>query len=100
MHSQKLNEKPAHTWIIAAADGDIDAAHCTCLAGLGEACSHIGAALFYVGENIKNIESKSVMDEPAYWTSPAGVKKGKMEKASKINFSHPLKQFKKACMKM
>ena len=97
MHSQKLNEKPAHAWVIAAEDGNIDAAHCTCIAGLGEACSHVGAILFYVADKALNTELKSVTDEPAYWTPPAGIKKAKMEKVSKIDFTHPVTKMKKIC---
>ena len=44
-HSQKLNEKPLTPWLVAEKEGKIHAAHCDCMAGLGETCSHV-AALF------------------------------------------------------
>jgi len=35
-------------WIVLKFSGEVLAAHCTCIAGLGECCSHIGAVLFYL----------------------------------------------------
>ena len=35
-------------WVICQADGTVESAHCTCMAGLGEVCSHVGAVLFYL----------------------------------------------------
>ena len=46
LHSQRMSEKPLQPWIIAEKDGRILAAHCTCMAGFGEACTHV-AALFF-----------------------------------------------------
>lgn len=45
-HSQKLNLKPLHCWLVVDHNGIVLCAHCTCMAGLGEVCSHVGAALF------------------------------------------------------
>ena len=39
-HSQKLTAPPLHPWIAAEKNGNILCAHCTCMAGLGEACFH------------------------------------------------------------
>ncbi|WAR13998.1 hypothetical protein MAR_004103, partial [Mya arenaria] len=48
LHSQRLREKPLQPWVIAKPDGVFVAAHCNCMAGLGEACTHVAALLFYV----------------------------------------------------
>lgn len=45
-HSQRLREKPLHCWISVRSDGIVLCGHCTCMAGLGEICSHVGAVLF------------------------------------------------------
>lgn len=37
-HSQRSNETPLKTWVIAKEDGEVIAAHCNCMAGL-VACS-------------------------------------------------------------
>lgn len=47
-HSQRANEPLLQVWVICEDDGAIDSAHCTCMAGLGEVCSHVGAILFYL----------------------------------------------------
>ena len=44
-------------------------AHCTCMAGLAEACTHIAALLFWVEMLIKIHNSKTVTDKQAYWVS-------------------------------
>ena len=48
MHSQRINEPPSNTWIKTTKDGEVNCAHCDCMAGLDEVCSHVGAILFYV----------------------------------------------------
>lgn len=47
-HSQAFREKSLMPWLLVKRDGEVLLAHCTCMAGLGEACSHIAAVLFYV----------------------------------------------------
>ena len=46
---QRLNEDPHVPWIaVNSLSTMIETAHCTCMAGLGESCSHIGAILFKI----------------------------------------------------
>lgn len=48
--------------------------HCTCIAGLGETCSHVGAVLFcLMFATMKQDEenNKSVTKKLAYWLLPA-----------------------------
>ena len=47
-HSQHANDPLLHAWIICEDNGLVESGHCTCMAGLGEVCSHVGAILFYV----------------------------------------------------
>lgn len=47
-HSQAISPQPLEPWLLVKQDGMVKAAHCTCMAGLGEACSHIGTLLFYL----------------------------------------------------
>ena len=42
-HSQSIASPLLHPWVAAERNGTIICAHCTCMAGLGEACSHIAA---------------------------------------------------------
>ena len=47
--SQRLNDEPHVPWIaINETTASVAAAHCNCMAGLGESCSLIGALLFKI----------------------------------------------------
>ena len=44
-----MNDTPLSCWIIFELTGALNcAAHCNCMAGLGEVCTHIAAVLFYL----------------------------------------------------
>eukprot|EP00794_Sanderia_malayensis_P014628 gene14628-16147_t len=47
-HSQRMNDPLVQLWIITNEEGTVISAHCTCMAGLGECCSHIASVLFYI----------------------------------------------------
>ncbi|XP_018014535.1 uncharacterized protein LOC108671493 [Hyalella azteca] len=66
MHSMRLNEKLLKPWIIADADGTIISAHCDCVAGVGETCTHVGAVLFKVDAIVRCREKTTVTGVPAY----------------------------------
>lgn len=46
--SQALSARQLEPWLLIRRDGPVKQAHCTCMTGLGEACSHIGAVLYYI----------------------------------------------------
>ena len=70
-HSQKLSERPPTAWFIAEIRGKVLSAHCSCMDGLGEACSHIGAILFYCRAATEKKDSVTVTAEKAYWVLPS-----------------------------
>ena len=45
-HSQRISATPLKPWVSVEKVGTVLCAHCTCMAGLEEACSHIAALLF------------------------------------------------------
>ena len=47
-HSQSATASPLKSWVAAEKYGIVLCSHCTCVAGLGGACSHIAALLFAV----------------------------------------------------
>ena len=51
-HSQRLSVPPAKAWIGVEKSGTIICGHCDCMAGMGEACSHIAAILFTLEANV------------------------------------------------
>ena len=81
MPSQRLNEDPHVPWIVVnSLSTMIETAHCTCMAGLGESCSHIGAILWRL-----QLHKKTCTDEVCKWNQDF-VKKTKPELIAKINF--------------
>ena len=82
-----MREKPLDSWIIADPDGKVLAAHCTCMAGLGEACTHIAALLFSIDAIVQVRDNKTVTQEKAYWLLPTSVKGVEYKECREIDFS-------------
>jgi hypothetical protein len=82
-----MSEKPLQPWIIADNEGCILGAHCTCMASLGEACTHIAALLFAIEASVKLRDSKTVTKEKAYWLLPTSVKGVKYKECSQIEIT-------------
>ena len=57
------------------------------MAGLGEACSHIGALLFAVEGTVKIRDSTTVTQEPAYWLIPTAMKSATYSEIKDIDFT-------------
>jgi len=60
-HSQKLSVPSAKPWVAVKQNGTVVCAHCSCMAGLGEACSHIAAVLFTLEGNTTVNKNTSCM---------------------------------------
>ena len=58
-HSRRLSASPLKPWIATEMLGAILCAHCTCMTGLGEACSHILAVLFAAEANSRILKNVS-----------------------------------------
>ncbi|XP_072176345.1 uncharacterized protein [Diadema setosum] len=97
-HSQRMSATPLLPWFVAEKCGEILAAHCTCMAGLGEACSHIAALVLSV---IKANQLRKIPGEDACtsktcaWLPPnRNVVAAQVEN---IKFSKPSTCPKKTC---
>ena len=44
--SQSVNNTDHRKWFALKRSGIIISSHCTCMAGLGEACAHVAAVMF------------------------------------------------------
>ena len=73
-HSQRARETPLKTWLLAEKDGNVCMAHCNCMAGLCEACSHVGALLFAIEAGVRMRESVTCTQEKSRWIMPSYVK--------------------------
>ena len=47
-HSYAASKSLLKPWVIIRTNGTVEVAHCTCMAGLAETCSHIGEILHWV----------------------------------------------------
>ncbi|KAJ8973105.1 hypothetical protein NQ317_006331 [Molorchus minor] len=83
MHSQRLGERHLKPWIVANEDGTILCAHCDCIAGIGETCTHVCAVLFSIDDCFRK-ESESILDSS--W------KNWRPKKVQDIDFVSPNKQ--------
>ncbi|KAJ6647934.1 hypothetical protein Bhyg_03159 [Pseudolycoriella hygida] len=75
-HSFRLSWKALRCWVAIDSNGIILTAHCECMAGLGEVCTHVGAVLFVLeawnrkSTEIDRAESISCTDVLAKWLVP------------------------------
>ena len=67
IHSQRVSATPVHAWVAVEQVGVVLYAHCTCMAGLGEACSHIAAILFILDANTRTKQMTSCTSLPCSW---------------------------------
>lgn len=66
-----MNEKALIPWMIISPDSSIITAHCTCLAGLGENCSHTAALAFEIYlKKIINEDELACTDKLSVWNVP------------------------------
>ncbi|XP_066930891.1 uncharacterized protein [Clytia hemisphaerica] len=95
-HGQSMFSKtPPRAWVYLNPDGEVCYAHCTCMAGLGEACSHIAAILFllYMSTNHRErMSSNSCTSLECPWLPDSAVKEVECLPISKIDFSDPKKR--------
>ncbi|XDV21196.1 hypothetical protein PO909_026341 [Leuciscus waleckii] len=86
-HSQRSAETPLKTCIIAKESGEVITAHCNCIAGLSESCSHVGAVLFSIEAGVKIRDTASCTMEKCKWLMPSHVKKIPASPVALIDFS-------------
>ena len=69
-HSQKMNSPPLLPWIGLKSNGTIICAHCNCMAGAGEACSHIAAMLYTVATAVRIEKETACTSVRCKWLEP------------------------------
>ena len=70
-HSQQLSATPTTPWVGAKTEGTIVCAHCNCMAGLGEACSHIATLLFTLERNTQEQKLTTCTSLLCSWLPPS-----------------------------
>lgn len=84
-HSQRLKDAPLKVWILSHTSGEILTAHCACMAGAGEVCSHIAAVLFAVEAHVRVRSAVSCTGKENSWLPPS-TKNVEFKKMSDIDF--------------
>ncbi|XP_071106878.1 uncharacterized protein [Haliotis cracherodii] len=85
--SQAVTEKPHEAWVGLDKSGRVECAHCTCMAGLGEVCSHVAGILFKVEACVRFEYNKvSCTSMPCSWNQTF-TKKVEPAMVADINFS-------------
>ena len=69
-HSQSMKAAPLLPWIAANKNGTVLCSHCTCMAGLGEACSHIAAILFAIETYNRLSNNDACTSQLCAWLPP------------------------------
>ena len=86
--SQALSAPSLRVWIDIKQCGVVIYAHCTCIAGAGEACAHIGALLFTVEANTMIKRQHSCTSLPCSWL-PSSHQFVSATKIADIDFRTP-----------
>lgn len=90
-HSMKARETKLKVWMISEKNGSICTGHCTCMAGLGEVCSHVTAVL-YAAEHAAEIKKNvSCTDVKSVWPIPSQSGTQPMKVAS-MNWGKAIKE--------
>ena len=84
-HSQKLSLPSLQVWVAIKPCGEVMCAHCTCMAGVGEVCSHVAAVLFAAESNTLIKRQFSATSLPCSWL-PAKFKFVSFSKVADIDF--------------
>uniref|UniRef100_A0A1S4K3X4 Uncharacterized protein n=2 Tax=Culex quinquefasciatus TaxID=7176 RepID=A0A1S4K3X4_CULQU len=95
-HSMRLHEKPLTVWVVVEKDGNVQSAHCDCVAGLGETCSHVSTLLYALANlhHMTTCQKLTVTQLPAYWARPAKRFKDDLYRAIKdIDYGFKISHF-------
>ncbi|KAL1474460.1 hypothetical protein MTO96_037954, partial [Rhipicephalus appendiculatus] len=78
--------RPLKVWVLCKQSGTVVTGHCTCMAGTGETCSHVGACLFAIETGARLNQSTTCTQKENAWL-PAYVEKVKYKRLKDIDFS-------------
>ena len=90
-HSQRLSAPPLRAWVAIKQTGEVMCAHCTCMAGIGEACSHIAALLFTAEANTQAKQQFASTSLPCSWIPPS-YRSVNFSEMSNLDFTTPNKK--------
>lgn len=86
-----MNDPLLQPWLAFEADGSILCSHCTCMAGLGEVCSHTAAIAFALYYHAGSDEACT--DRKCMWSVPRAKKNIEAKRIKDINFGKQTTSF-------
>lgn len=91
-HSQGARDTPLRVWFLAEKCGTVIAAHCDCMAGLCEGCSHVGAVLFAVEAGVRIRDATTCTQEKNKWLLPSHQREIPYLPVSEMDFTSAKKK--------
>ena len=82
-----MNDTPLSCWIILEETGDVCCPHCTCMAGQGEACTHVAVVLFYVEAIYQMQGVETCTQQECGWLVPSYMKTIQYQAVKNIDFT-------------
>ena len=93
-HSYTMSSALLNPWVIIKNSGTVMCGHCTCMAGLGETCSHIGALLYWVEYAVrKQDKEESCTSRANQWMEPRTTKLAPYLQLDAIDFTSLMKLY-------
>ena len=86
-HSYAVSLTPLEPWVVIKSTGEVICGHCTCMAGLGETCSHIGALLYWTEYQVQRHTAVSSTSKPNEWLQPRTIKQVPFLRLEDIDFT-------------
>jgi hypothetical protein len=85
-HSFAVGKAPLQPWVIVRYNGVVVVGHCTCMAGLAETCSHVGALLHWIENTVRTSKEVSGTSQSNEWIVPRSVKSIPYKQLKDIKF--------------
>jgi hypothetical protein len=79
-------------WVLVHCNGTVSVVHCTCMAGLAETCSHVGAILHWVEIAIQVRHDTPCTSKENKWLMPTPTQSIPYLQLREIDFSGPKRQ--------
>ena len=88
-HSYAATKDPLKPWVLNKCRGAVLVGHCTCMAGLAETCSHVGAILHWVEATVRIQKNVACTSKDNKWIMPTPKENIPCLELRDINFRAP-----------
>ena len=93
-HSYSSSTAPLKPWALLKLNGSVICGHCTCMAGQGETCSHVGAILYWLETRVRVREQTACTSQENTWMAPTAMKDAPYLRLNEIDFTTAEKKMK------